>query len=135
MAFTTAQAMQIRTYCGYSSLYLYLNPRLEGAITTVGNDVDGSALALGYVANVLAVLNDIQAMALPSAGVKSLDKGDVELYDKHAQIEGKKMIGRMWVGLLSALFGVPVAADIFDGRGYRGDGWAKGQVGRLSGMG
>jgi len=135
MAFTTAQLAQIRTYLGYPSVYLFQDPALEGVMVAVGNDVDASALVVSYLANVTAVLADIQSMGLLNAGVRSLDKGDVELDVNNAQITGKKEVGRMWVGMLSGLFSVPIWTDIFAGRGYQGHAWAKNQRTRLAGMG
>jgi hypothetical protein len=126
MAFTTTQAAQIRLYLGYPSVWRYQDPALEGVLITVGSDVDASALVVGILANIVAVLAQIQNVALVSAGVKVLDKGDVELDVNNAQTKGCKDIGRMWVGQLSDLFGVPVANDIFGSAGYSGNGWARG---------
>ncbi|MCU1422746.1 MAG: hypothetical protein JWN36_2397 [Microbacteriaceae bacterium] len=135
MAFTTPQLALFRSYLGLPSVWQFQDPVLEGVMTSVGNDPDASALALSYAANVTTVLNDIQSTALPLAGFQSADKGDAVLGANNAQTEGKKEIGRMWVGMLSSLFGVEVRGDIFGGRGYQGHGWARNQRSSLAGMG
>jgi hypothetical protein len=122
-AFTSAESTKIRHYLGYPQVYRQANPRLESAITVVGGDQDAVDLALGLLASITNVLGQIEATALVSAGLKSLDKGDVELYDGNAQTVGMQRIGRTFVAQLSGLFGVPIATDIFSMAGYQGDAW------------
>lgn len=123
MAFTSAEATKVRHYLGYPQVYQYANPRLESAITVVGGDSDAVTLVQGLLASIDGVWTQIQTVALVSAGVKALDKGDVELYDNNMQTKGMRDIGRMFVARLSDLFGVPVANDIFGLQGYSGDAW------------
>lgn len=123
MAFTTAQATKIRHYLGYPQVYQQANPRLENAILVVGGDVDAVAIVQGLIADIDNVRTQIKGVALVSAGVKALDKGDVELYADNEQTRGMRSIGRSYVGELSGIFGVPIATDIFGTAGYQGDGW------------
>jgi hypothetical protein len=123
MAFSSAEATTIRHYLGYPQVYRQSNPRLESAITLVGGDADAVALVQALLASIDNVWTALESTALVSAGLKSLDKGDVELYDDNAQTTGMRDIGRMFCSRLSGLFGVPIATDIFSTRGYQGDAW------------
>jgi hypothetical protein len=136
MAFTSAEATQIRHFLGYPQVYRQSNPRLESAILVVGNDPDATVLVQGLLAKIEAVRTEIQGTALASAGLKALDKGDVELYPDNQQTRGMKAIGRTHVAELSVIMGVPIANDIFGTVGYQGDAW-KAQNARptLTGLG
>jgi hypothetical protein len=136
MAFTSAEATKIRHYLGYPQVYRQSNPRLESAITVVGNDDDAVTLAQGLLASIDNVRATIESTALVSAGLKSLDKADVELYEDNSQTRGMRSIGKQYVSELSGLFGVPVQTDIFSTRGYQGDAWkATNGNSSLAGMG
>jgi len=123
MAFTSPQATKIRHYLGYPQVYRQSNPRLEGAIEVVGGDVDAVALTVALLASIDNVWLAMETQALVSAGLKSLDKGDVELYDNQAKTVGIQRIGRMYCARLSGMFGVPIATDVFGTTGYQGDAW------------
>lgn len=130
MAFTSAEATKIRHYLGYPQVYRQSNPRLESAIVVVGGDADAVTLVQGILVSVEAALAAINGKGLDSAGVKALDKGDVELYQGGA-IRDPKEVGRTAVAQLSTTFGVPIANDVFGTGGYSGDAW-KGQNARTS---
>lgn len=123
MAFTTLQLTKVRHGLGYPQVYQQANPRLESAMLIVGADADASSLVVALLASIDNVRAQIEATALESAGLKSLDKGDVELYQDNQQTRGMRSIGRGYCAELSHLFGVPIANDIFGERGYSGDGW------------
>ncbi len=125
MAFTSSEKTKIRHYLGYPQVYRFEDPRLEGAIDTVGNDADAVSLVQDLLAKIDNVRAQLGSVALPSAGLKSLDKGDVELYDHNAQTEGMRGIGRGYCAELSGLFGIPLHTDIFGEVGYAGDKWVK----------
>ena len=124
-AFTSAEATSIRHYLGYPQVYRYQDPRLESAIVQVGGDVDAAALVRLLLTSIDGVFVKVGTSALAGAGVKSLDKGDVELYQGQ-QLEGMREVGRTFCGRLSSLFGVPILADVFGGGGYTGDQWKLG---------
>lgn len=123
MAFTTAQATSIRHFLGYPQVYRQSNPRLESAIEVVGGDADAVAIVVALLASIDNVWASMESTALVSAGLKALDKGDVELYGDNAQTAGIQKIGRMFCARLSGLFGVPLATDVFGTTGYQGDAW------------
>lgn len=134
MAFTTAQLAQIRSYLGYPSVWLFLDPRLEGTMQVVGNDPDASGITVTILGNLAAIDAALMGTAVPSAGVHALSGADVELF------EGKQKQelcdhGRMWCSRLSSLFGVPLAGDVYGRGGSGGFGWAKGQRSTLAGLG
>lgn len=136
MAFTTSEAAAIRHALGYPQVYRHANPRLESALAVVGGDIDAATIVRGLLASIAGVRAQIEAVALPSAGVSGLDKGGVELHGAHAQIAGMRKIGRGYVGELSGLFGVPRSADIFGESGYQGDGWkANNGLSTIAGLG
>lgn len=126
MAFTTAESTKIRHYLGYPQLWRFQNPRLESALEVVGGDADAVQLVQALLASIDNVWAAVESTALVSAGLKSLDKGDVELYDNNQLTAGMQRIGRMYCSRLSGLFGVPIATDVFSTAGYGGDGWKAG---------
>jgi hypothetical protein len=134
MAFTTAQLAAIRQALGLPSVYLFLDPALEGVMQVVGNDADASALVVTALAGIQNVLAQIANVALVSTGVKAMGNSEVELYEHNQQLEGLRKIGRMYCGQISNIMGVRVANDMFGSSGYSGHGWAKGQQTNLAGM-
>ncbi|WP_437489450.1 hypothetical protein WME75_10735 [Sorangium sp. So ce1014] len=123
MAFTSIEATKIRHYLGYPSLWRFQNPRLESAIMVVGGDPDATTIVQGLLTQIEAVRTQIQGTALAGAGLKALDKGDVELYPDNQQTQGMRSIGRSYVAELSSIFGVPINTDIFGTFGYQDDRW------------
>jgi len=125
MAFTTPEKARIRHALGYPQVYRFEDPRLEGALDTVGQDVDAVAIVQDLLAKIDDVRTKVHNVALGSAGLKALDKGDVELYGKNEQTAGMRAIGRGYCAELSGLFGIPLGTDIFGEAGYTGDRWAQ----------
>lgn len=126
MAFTDAEKAKIRHYLGYpSSIWRYVDTRLESAIDQAGSDPTNSTqpIVLDLLAKIEAALEDWTA-AQQSAGVRTIDKDDVGFFnDKGQVLDGKAQVGRSLVGRLSIEMGTPIANDIFSARGYGGDGW------------
>lgn len=136
MAFTSSQTSAVRSYLGYPSVFRWANPRLESALSVVGLDADVSAQVVSLLAKIDNVFTSIDGIALVSAGVKTLDKGDVELYQDNQQTAGMRSIGRTYVNRLSGIFGVPIYTDVFGVGGYKGDGWSEGTgISQLAGLG
>lgn len=124
MAFTSAEKAKIRYYLGYPGLtFRYENPRLESAISVVEGDADVLTIVQGLLTSIEGVFTKIQEVALIGAGVKALDKGDVELYQDNQQTLGMKNIGRTYVNQLSITMGVVIANDVFGTSGYGMETW------------
>ncbi len=123
MAFTSEEAVKIRHYLGYPYIYQFANPRLESAIELVGANPDMVTLIQGLLASIDDVFAKLGSIGLLGAGIKALDKGDVELYQDNQQIKGMKDIGRMFVNRLSDAMGVVIANDIFGTLGYGAETW------------
>ena len=124
MAFTEAQKLKIRVYLGIPSIYRYRDPRLEGAITVVGNDADASAEVVSILAKLATVETDIDS-AMTTAGLKRAD--EVEWYAGkggtagNAVVEAQAAKGRRWCSRLSQILGTPIVNDAFGTQGYGGD--------------
>ena len=120
MPFSTADATKIRHYLGYPQLWQYQNPRLEGAIASVGGDPDAYTQVEGILANIDGVFASLAA-AQNNAGLKSIGQGEVEFYDG-TELREKRKLGRMYVAGLAVVFGVSDDArnrkDVF-GSGMR----------------
>lgn len=124
MAFTGAQKAKIRFYLGYPQVYLFANPRLEGALDVIGANVDQSALVVGILAQLDAQNGQFVGSAA-SAGIRTLDKDDVGFFDGNSVILGNAVMGRTLCNQLSITCGVPIANDIYGTHGYSGDGWRR----------
>ena len=114
MAFSSADATKIRRYLGYSQLWQFQNPRLEGALVSVGGDPDASATVEGILSSIDGVFASFAA-AQTNAGLRSLGQGEVEFYDG-TELREKRKLGRMFVLGLAVMFGVlddPNRRDIF----------------------
>lgn len=123
MPFTSAETYKIRKYLGYPQVYLYANPRLESAITVVGNNVDAVADVQAILASILVVETNL-VDALSTAGLKRAE--EIEWYqDSSGSAVVKSLNGQAnkFCNQLSIIFGVPIANKIFGGQGYSGDGW------------
>lgn len=124
MAFTTAEAVQIRKYLGVPSINRYRDPRLEGAIEVVGADTDAAT----EVRAILAAITNVETTltsALSTAGLKRAE--DIEWYQASSGSSGSSVVeagrseGRRLCAQLSVLFGVPLVNDAFGTGGYGGD--------------
>jgi hypothetical protein len=138
MAFTSAESFKVRHYLGYPQVYRQSNPRLESAITLVGEDVDAVAAVQGLIVSIENVLTAIGSAGINAAGVKSLDQGALEFFGGGSsgvtKTAGLNSIGKQYVAQLSGIFGVPIATNIFGTVGYEGDAWKLG-AGNSSWMG
>ena len=118
MAFTTTQAAQIRQFLGYSSLFRYLNTRLESAIEIAGADASSKTLVETALTNLASIDTQITTLGLSTAGVKKVD--EVEFFER-GKVAELQRLGRMWVGRISMVLGVPPYGDVFGADGYPGD--------------
>lgn len=129
MAFTDAQRLQIRYSLGYPYTYKYANYRLENAIDLIEDGAEGEAQTVALLASIAAV--DVHLSPENEDGIWTMDgvkKADEITFKddgsgNSAENEMRKR-GRMYVGRLSILLGVPRAHDIFSEEGYKDDDWA-----------
>lgn len=125
MSFTTAQTLKIREYLGYPQVYKQANPRLEGAIVTLGTDTDAVTEVTSILSELATIESNISSR-YATAGIKKVD--EVEFFggrgDGTNVISSQRSLGRRHVARLSILFGVPIASDVFGETGYGGDGWS-----------
>jgi len=137
--FTDDNIVDIRTYLGYPGTYFYANPRLESAITVIGND----QVYAGKVVAILTTLNTIYQDAFldlaDEIGIAKVDSGSVgnggvEYFPKQERSIGLRNLGRMYCARLSGIFGVELQTDVFGTRGYLGDQW-KANNGNSNGFG
>jgi hypothetical protein len=133
LAFNSTQINQIPYYLGKPRVWKFLDPILEGVITTVGLDPDSSALAIEVINNLGTIDAALMSTAVPSAGVRAMGNAEVELYEARQRLDLCDH-GRMWVSRLSSIFGVSVSTDVFGKSGYSGHDWAHGQQGRMSSL-
>lgn len=118
--FTDAQKALIRRYLGYPDVYRQANPRLEGALDVVGSRSETQALVEGDLAALVAIEAKLSGSVLSSAGVRKVD--EIEFFER-GNLETTRSEGRRICGRMSALFGVPLCADVFGTQGYRSDAW------------
>jgi len=125
---TDQDIANIRFYVGYPGSYVYKNPRLEGAIQTIGQTDSLASL------HVQSIISTIQTFVEPSlqqhfleAGIKKVGVGnEVEYFDHMLRLKELRSMGKMYCGQLSKIFGVPLANDVFSATGYSGDNWMSG---------
>jgi len=118
MALSSLEKAKVRLYLGFASFWRYLNPRLEGSLATVDNDLDVETLVRATIADLDTTAETVRTMSVAAAGLKRVD--DVE-YFKGQQLSEVRSIGRMHAGRLSILTGVPIENDFFSEAGYGGD--------------
>lgn len=123
---------QVRFYLGQSSLFRYLNPRLEGVFGSIDSDAET------IVRKILSQLQQVDAQlygdgvsasyATTAVGVKAVE--EIQFQSGVNVTVGLRQLGRGLVGRLSALLGVPVYADVYGENGWPGDRYSA-----LGGMG
>lgn len=114
MAFTSTQTFQIRHYLGFPSVGIdrYM---LTSLIETVGEDAIASAEVVSLLTSIAARLSELSdASTVATAGIKSVDKGDVVFQDgANAQALALRAAGRQLVWRLGAIFAIEPVRDIF----------------------
>lgn len=128
MAFTDLEAYQIRKFLGYPQVSRQANPRLESAITVVGNDPNGVADVQAILSLLAQVEDFINNKDIKLAGLKSVDNQEVEWYEDHTgggnlALKAHWKQGNYLCNQLSIIFGVPIQSRIFGTQGYTGDQW------------
>lgn len=125
MAFTEPQRVQIRLMLGYPDVFRSYNPRLEGVFDVIGSRPDTQAAVVDLLTKIAAL--DLQLGTILSlAGLKRAE--DVEWYQAlntkmSAPMQAVATLGRIYIGRMSALMGVPIYSDFFGTGGYAGDNY------------
>lgn len=124
MAFDDSEKAQIRMYLGFPDGNRSDNPRLENRLVDnlSHSAEDQCRLILTKLESVDTLL---EGDVLDSSGVSEV-VGELKFFPSGDQNGMRSQVvkqGRMLVGRLSVVLGVPRVGDVFSGRGYGGDSW------------
>lgn len=115
-----AEKARIRQLLGYPDEFRYANTRLEGCLNTISDEaIDQARAILALVAN---VDNLILTIGLANIGLKRVD--EIWFTDGVTQINQQRKAGRIFIGQLSILLGVPTYGDYYGTAGYPGDSFS-----------
>lgn len=136
MAFTQEERVKIRLYLGFPDVFRDGNTRLENAMDVIGERPETKTRVQAILTEIDAILPQLSGSS-SSGGVSTVISGslkrvdEIEFYPTGSSESGSgsvqtevKKLGRMWCNQLSIVMGVPLANDIFSGRGYSGDWWS-----------
>jgi hypothetical protein len=117
MALTNTQKTLIRTYLGYSDMSRQGFLDLEGVMNNLAAEAE--TLVGTYLTQLAAVdagFTTGSSSALAVAGLKSVDNGAVVWQDGAGAVSAAlSSQGRMLVGRLSTILGIPVIHDPYGG--------------------
>ncbi len=126
MAFTEAEKVKMRLFLGFPDVFQQSNPRLESVFDVIGSRADTETKVREIITAIEAADTKVNNV-LAQAGVKRVD--EVEFFQSskgsNAAVDDARRNGRMHVGRLSIILGVPKQGDIFGETGYEGDKWAR----------
>lgn len=117
MAFTSAQLASIRTYLGYPDNFRWADTRLETVMANVSPDAQ--TLVIGYLADLATIETALLGPGLAAAGAKRVD--EIWMENGGSMMREQRKLGRMRVGRISIILGVPIYSDVFGQGGYLGD--------------
>jgi hypothetical protein len=134
MAFTEGQKVTLRLLLGYPDIFRQHNPRLESVFDIIGERPETQAAVETLIEAVVDFDPQLVSL-LQFAGLKRAE--DVEWYQNlsskwSAPQEAVRSHGRMLIGRISRLMGVPILGDYFGTGGYPGD-WFMGSGNQMSG--
>lgn len=115
-----AEKARIRQLLGYPDEFRYANTRLEGCLTTISDEAVDQARAI--LTNIAAVDTLILTIGLANIGLKRVD--EIWFTDGVTQITQQRKAGRIFIGQLSILLGVPPYGDYYGTAGYPGDSFS-----------
>lgn len=122
MAFTDTQKAKLRMFLGYPDVFRQYNPRLESVFDVIGARPEVQTLVEDLITRIEAADAAITS-ALDYAGLKRAE--DVEWYQAATKFsapqDAARALGKMLVGRLSGMMGVPPWRDYFGTEGYPGD--------------
>lgn len=130
---TEAEELEVALLLGYPADYRNENPLFYGAFQRINASVAIYNKTVSILAQVAALDSSIASTAT-TAGIKLLDKGDIEFFGKgNAQFEALNQQKRVLAGLMSNLCGVAILNDITSGKGYENSlFWGPAQCGKPS---
>lgn len=115
-----AQKAQIRLYLGYPDYFRYKHTRLESVLDNLSPDAEtliGTALT-----TLVTIQTSLLAASTTQAGVKRVD--EIWFDNSFKRPATIRSIGRMYVGQISIITGVPIYSDVFGTGGYLGDSFS-----------
>ncbi len=115
-----AEKSKIRLYLGYPDEFRYANTRLEGILNKISDEAIDQIRAV--LVNVETVNNLITTIGLMNLGLKRVD--EIWFTDGVTQINQQRKAGRVYIGQLSIILGVPVYSDYYGTAGYLGDSFS-----------
>lgn len=125
-----AEKAKIRLFLGYADEFRYKSTRLESTLVNISDEAIDQVRAV--LTNLATVENLILTIGLANIGLKRVD--EVWFTDGVTQINQQRKAGRIFIGQLSIIFGVPIYSDYFGSGGWLGDSFS-GLGGRGSGGG
>lgn len=119
MALTDEQKQKVRRWLGYSGRFRDLDTLLEQAMRSVDSftatgDDHAQTQLLQHIADIEEIETKIEG-AIPRLKYTSLGNGELSYSPR--EMGELKRLGRMHIGRLSALLGVPIRVDVFAGHG------------------
>ena len=126
MALSPAERALVRTYLGWSARFHQMDSALEQAMNALDQDSDSLALVQTPVTGFLARIADVDAKLLGADTTLLVSAAGTVALDPARQVALLRSKGRMFVGRLAALLGVPVREDFFAGKGPAGPFWGMG---------
>lgn len=115
-----AEKQRIRLLLGYPAEFRYANTRLEGILVTV--DDEGVDQIRGVLTEIAIVDNLITTIGYANLGLKQVD--EIHFFDGVTQINQQRKAGRILIGRLSIILGVPPYGDYYGSQGYPGDSFS-----------
>ncbi len=128
MGLQLAERQRVRTLLGFPNRFRFASTRLESMLITL--DDEAVDQVRGILVNIATVDNLILSIGLANLGLKRVD--EVWFQDGVTQINQQRKAGRIFIGQLSIILGVPINADYYSSSGYPGDSFAPG-LGRANG--
>jgi len=130
---TEAEELEVALLLGYPADYRKVNPLFFGAFERINASQANYDKVIELLADLTALKAQISSAA-KSAGIKMLDKGDVEFFGKgNAQYDALMSQKSVLAGEMSILCGVAKLNDITSGKGYQNSVyWGPSQCGKPS---
>jgi hypothetical protein len=115
-----AEKAKIRLYLGYPDEMRYANTRLEGCLTTISDEAVDQVRSL--LTSIAAVDTLIATVGLANLGLSRVD--EIWFQKGNVQINQQRQAGRIFIGQLSIILGVPRYSDYYGSQGYLGDSFS-----------
>jgi hypothetical protein len=120
MSLQLAEKQLLRLYLGFPNEFRYANTRLEGILNIVDDEAVNQIRDL--MAQVKAVDLLITTIGITNVGIKQVD--EIHFFDGVTQINQQRKAGRILIGRISIILGVPPYSDYYSTTGYLGDSFS-----------